>query len=172
MKHILTKHDFPTDTLRNAVDDMADASPVALAAFNAEFGIPNDSLQAAQFAADAIFRGADTAEKVKAYVTKRLTVAPVVAAPVVMVGVPVLETESVSIVHVEPVTPLEPVTVRGKRGRKKNGSSDFCKALDAIQTAPAGASRRTVLDCIIAKGIKESSAVVYYWDYHTNGRRD
>lgn len=172
MKNILAKHDFPTDTLRNAVNDMDGASPVALAAFNAEFGINSESLAAAQYAADAIFRGADTAEKVKAYVTKRTAAPPVVAAPVVVVGVPVLETADVTIVHVEPVTPLDAAPVRGKRGRKKNGSSDFCKAMEAIEAAPPGSSRRALLDAIVAKSIKEASAVVYYWDYFTNGRRN
>jgi hypothetical protein len=188
MRDLLTKHGIPTASLAAAVAFLNDAPASTITAFNAEFRLTptdEDALSVARFAADAVFKGATAVDKVVGYVAKRmLGAAPAVdkPAPVVMTGVPVLADVDVVVAPVlPPVVQKEAapaVTVKGRRGRKRLGNSDFCKAVAAIESAPAGAERATLLDLICAQAsanggtIKRSSAVVYYWRYHTLGERE
>lgn len=175
MQTIMTKHGIPTATLALAVAFLNDADATTVTAFNAEFGLTpsrNDATAVARFAADAVLRGADTIGKVSGYVFKRMTGVVTAPAPIIIVAAPVVQTEDVTIVEVETLDAAPVVTLRGKRGRKKNGKSEFCKAVKVIQDSPATASRRLLLDCMVAAGIKEQSAVVYLWRYKTKGERE
>ncbi len=179
MRNLLTKHGIPTDTLSNAVGHLASVEDSVVEAFNREFGLTmrgNDALSAARFAVDAIFRGAEAVDKVVGYVAKRMTwmteKPAVKPAPVVMVGVPVVDTPEVTIVPVVVMDHAETaVVVKGRRGRRRLGNSDFAKAVGIIE-ANSGVDRQTTIDCIVAAGIKESSAAVYMWRYHTKGERE
>lgn len=181
MRNLLTKHGIPTTNLAAAVEFLNEAPESTANAFAAEFGLKmtgNEALTAARFAADAIFRGAGAVDKVVGYVAKRMTGMPASAAPVapvrvVMVGQPVVDNESVTIapVVVEAGTPTTAPTVKvkGKPGRKRLGNSDFCKAVAAIE-ASKSKDRQALLDCIVAAGIKQTSAVVYLWRYNKGER--
>ena len=176
MLNLLNKHGIPADTISNAVCFLNSADDDIVTAFNHEFGLTmegDDALSAARFAADAIFRGATSVAKVVGYVAKRMTgqADTPQAKTVVMVGAPTVETavDIVQMHHTDPEGEL--VAVKGKRGRKRLGNSDFAKAVSIIQTNHL-ASRQTVIDCLIAANIKESSAAVYYWRYHTKGERE
>lgn len=184
MRDLLTKYGIPSNTLVAAVNALNEASEETIEGFNREFGITttgDDALSSARFAADAILRGADTTAKVVAFVGKRmLGQAAALAAPtsVMVVGQPVVDTPTVTIVPVEeqPVAveagaeAAPVVKVKGRPGRKRLGNSDMCKAVAAIESAPKGALRDEVLNCIIAAGIKKSSAVVYLWRYNKGER--
>jgi hypothetical protein len=189
MRNLLTKHGIPADTLSNAVEFLTSADDATVRAFNREFGLTmtgSDAVSAARFAADAIFRGAGAVDKVVGYVAKRMTgmaasAAPVAAERVVMVGAPVVDSPEVVIVPVVTIPTSPSVTckdgkvtalkVKGKRGRKRLGDSDFAKVVGIIEANPK-AERQTVMDCIVAAGIKQSSAAVYLWRYHTKGERE
>lgn len=177
MRNILTKHGIAATNLRDAVEFLNSADDSKVEAFNREFGLHMsgaDALSAANFAADAIFRGATAVDKVVGYVAKRMTGMAVQAAPVapermVVVGVPVVDTPEVTIVPVVVLSDAPVVSVKGRRGRKRLGNSDFAKVVGIIE-ANAGQERRTVLDCIVAQGIKDSSAAVYLWRYNKGER--
>ncbi len=175
----LTKHRIPATNIAAASAFLNAAPEATLAAFNAEFGLTpdeDDALAVARFAADAVLRGAGAVDKVVAYVAKRMMgIAPkpvIAASPVTVVGAPVVDTPEVVIAPVVEIpTETAPVIkVKGKRGRKRLGNSDMCKAVAAIESAPTGADRQVLLDCIIAAGIKQSSAVVYLWRYNKGER--
>jgi hypothetical protein len=172
MRDLLTKHGIPTDTLVSAVHFLNEAPDKTVKAFNAEFGLTPpaaDALSAARFAADALFKGA-TVDKVAGYVGKRLLGLTPQPAPIIIAAAPpIVETETVTVVQVASEQSAFP-TVKGKRGRKKLGNSDMCKAVAAIESADKKADRQTILDCIVAAGIKKASAVVYLWRYN-NGER-
>lgn len=185
MRNLLTKHGIPADSLPGAVDFISAASEDAVLAFNAEFGITmtgHDAFTAARFAVDGIYRGAAAVDKVVGYVAKRMTGAPEKAVQkpvtVVMAGAPVVDTPDVTVAPVVAVTESDGRTeavpvikVKGRRGRKRLGNSDFCKAVAALGALPATADRKTMLDCLVSKGIKRTSAVVYLWRYN-NGERE
>jgi hypothetical protein len=182
MRDLLTKYGIPTDTLVSAVHFLNEASEKTVKAFNAEFGLTPpaadalsaarfaaDALSAARFAADALFRGA-AVDKVAGYVGKRLLGLTPQPAPIIIAAAPpIVETETVTVVQVASEQSAFP-TVKGKRGRKKLGNSDMCKAVTAIESADKKADRQTLLNCIVAAGIKQASAVVYLWRYN-NGER-
>ena len=184
MRDLLTKHGIPSDNLSAAVDFISAASEEKVSAFNAEFGFnlnDDDATTAARFAVDAIYRGAATVDKVVGHVAKRMTGAPekAAAAPVTMVmaGPAAVDNSEVTVAPVEAVTEGDgqteaapAVKVKGRRGRKRLGNSDFCKAVSIIQSLPANADRKTVLDCLVAQNIKQTSAVVYLWRYNKGER--
>lgn len=174
----LSKHRIPATNIAAATNFLNSAPEATLVAFNAEFGLTpadEDALAVARFAADAVLRGAGAVDKVVAYVAKRMmgiAPKPVIAASPVIVGAPVVDTPEVVIAPVVelPAETAPVIKVKGKRGRKRLGNSDMCKAVAAIEGAPTGADRQTLLDCIIAAGIKQSSAVVYLWRYNKGER--
>ena len=180
MRNLLTKHGIPDTTLIAAVDFLNVADEATVEGFIREFKLTmngRDALAAARFAADAIFRGAGAVDKVVGYVAKMMTgFAPKPAAravPVTMTGGPVVDMSEVVLVPVEPtvreeVAPV--IAVKGRRGRKRLGDSDFCKAVSAIEGAPKDIGREGLLNCIVAQGIKQSSAVVYLWRYNKGER--
>ena len=180
MRDLLNKHGIPADSLPEAVDFVSSASEDAVQSFNAEFGIKLsglDAITAARFAVDAIYRGAGAVDKVVGYVAKRMLAGPEKAAQkpstVTTVGAPVVDTPEVTVAPVVPIvdgSAAPPVKVKGRRGRKRLGNSDFCKAVATIDAMAPGADRNTILDCIVASGIKRSSAVVYLWRYNKGER--
>ena len=169
MRTILEQHTIPTTTIAAAVAAMTSMDDNLLVSFCNDFGLTptaDDALTTARFAADAVFRGAVDKAAVVAYVRKRLLGQAVVNAPIIVIGVPVVDTPDLTVVQVtdaEPDTSAAPV--KYGRGRRKNGKSDFCKAVATIEAAGAAASRETVLQCLVASGIKQTSAVVYLWRY-------
>lgn len=176
MRNLLTKHGIPTNTLTEALDFINESDTFSVQAFNKEFGLTmkgEDALVAARFAADAVFRGAASVDKVVSYVAKRmLGVAEKPApapAPVTVVGPAVVDTPDVTIVPVV-VMGESAVVVKGRRGRKRLGNSDFCKTARIIDANPA-ADRDTIKALVIAAGVKEASVPVYLWRYHTKGER-
>lgn len=176
MRNLLTQYGIPSDNLRDAVEFLNAADYDTAEDFIAEFGLKlygPDALSAARFAVDAVFRNADSTSKVVGYVSKMMTggASRAPQRPVTIVGVPVVETETVTIVPVEPEANAPAIVVKGRRGRRRLGNSDFCKAVVAIEAAPKDGGREGILDCIIAAGIKRSSAVVYLWRYN-NGERE
>lgn len=183
MRNLLTLHGIPSDSINSAVEFLNSAPDATIQAFIKEFDLNlkgADALVAARFAADAIFRDAKAVDKVVGYVAKRMTGMAEKPATtpfrVVMVGGPVVDTSEVSVVPVvalgesdgrAEVAPA--MVVKGRRGRKRRGDSAMCKAVKAIEASGAK-EREALLQCIIAQGIKESSAVVYLWRYNKGER--
>ena len=171
MREILTKHGIPTTNLMEVSEFISSADYPTIRDFNREFGLHiggrDDAESAACFAADAILRGATSVDKVVSYVSKRMTGQAAKPEPraytVVMAGPAVVDTPEVTIVPVV-VSKANTVTVKGRRGRKRLGDSDFCKAVSIIEANPK-ADRETLKACIIAAGINNSSAGVYLWRY-------
>jgi hypothetical protein len=188
MRSILLQQGIPAESLADAIDFLNSAPDATIEAFNAAFGMtPDDAdaLAVSRFAVDAIFKGAASVDKVVGYVAKRmLGIAPKPEAkpsPVVMVGAPVVDNEDVTVVPVVVMPEVREETVptikvKGKRGRKRLGDSDMCKAVAVIEATP-GVERATLLELICAqpsKGgglIKESSAAVYLWRYNKGERQ-
>lgn len=178
MRNLLTQYGIPDTNLRDAVEFLNVADGSVIESFTGNFGLNlygNDALTAARFATDAILRGAATEDKVKGYVSKMMTGgAARVHQRVTIVGAPVVETDEVVIAPVEPVVREEvapAIVVKGRKGRKRLGNSDFCKIVPVIEGAPKDAGRQGILNAIMAAGIKESSAKVYLWRYN-NGERE
>jgi hypothetical protein len=176
MLNVLTKYGIPTDTLVKAVNYLNDAPEAVIASLNSEFNLSPpkcDALATARFVADAIFRGA-TADKIPGYVGKRLLGQVPAPAPTVVVmnadALPVIdETEEYVVVQAAPTPEPALESVKGKRGRRKDGKSAMCKAV-AIIEKNAKADRHTILDAIVASGVKQTSAVVYLWRYNKGER--
>lgn len=177
MRDTLTKHGIPDTNVVAAVSFLNDADESVLNAFNHEFGLSpdeDDTLKVARFAATAVLNGAADVGAVKAFVSKRIIgIMPVLNAPVMVIGVPVVDTPEVTVTEVVEVSfdPTAPVVVHGRKGRRKNGKSEFCKAVKVIEAQPEGVTRKTILDAIVAEGVKASSAIVYLWRYN-KGERD
>lgn len=171
MREILTKHGIPTTNLMEASEYLAAAYPPDVKRFILEFNLAfpddDDSESAACFAVDAILRGATTVDKVVDFVAKRFSGQALKPEPraytVVMAGPAVVDTPEVTIVPVV-VSKANAVTVKGRKGRRRLGDSDFCKAVSIIETNPK-ADRDTLKACIIAASINNSSAGVYLWRY-------
>lgn len=179
MRDLLTKHGIPDTNIAAATAFLNSAPDKTVHAFIDEFDLSLDNrdvLTAARFAADAILRDAGSVDKVVGFVRKRMTgfvqkpEAPVVSVTTI-VGEPVVDTPDVTIVPVIEAGPAIAVKVKGKRGRPRNGDSDFCRAVAAIEKVGPAAERDTLLAAVTAqqssKGgkIKQSSAVVYLWRY-------
>lgn len=182
MRDLLTKHRIPTTNIAAASGFLSSASDETVAAFISDLGLSlsgSDALSAARFAADAILRGAGSVDKVVGYVAKRMTgTAPkpaVATSPVRIVGEPVVDTPEVVVAPVVMET-APAVKMKGKRGRPRLGNSDFCTAVAAIEAAPKGSDRATLLSLIAAQSsakggtIKDTSAIVYLWRYNKGER--
>ena len=171
MRHLLTKHGIPTTNLMEASDFITASYPPDVKRFLLEFTLAfpsdDDSESAACYAIDAILRGATSVDKVVAFVAKRFSGRDVKPEPraytVVTSGPAMVDTPEVTIVPVV-VSGANTVTVKGRRGRKRLGNSDFCKAVSIIEANPE-ADRDTIKACIMAAGINSSSAGVYLWRY-------
>ena len=83
-----------------------------------------------------------------------------------------MDTDEVTIVPVVVLGEADgrTVVVKGRRGRRRLGNSDFCKTARIIDDNPK-ADRETIKALVIAAGVKEASVPVYLWRYHTKGER-
>lgn len=181
MRTKLAEYGVPTASLPAAVEFLNTANEDKLTDICKGFGLTPkeaDLLTTAKFIADACIRLGDggSVDKVVGHVRRKTlgmaTTLPQPNAPVVVVGAPVVDSPEVTIAPVVPLATPEQEPVRRGRGRRKNGKSDFCKAVAIIENAGTGAERETVLKAMIAAGIKQNSAAVYMWRYHTKGERN
>lgn len=183
MKRLLIEYGIPMANMVEAMESVYHMSEKAQREFLQEFNLERVAsdmvLPATRFAVDAIHRGADTPQKVVAYVAKRLMGNPTVERPVqpTVVSGPTLSApvgdtgKTITATPVQPNAKVEGLVVKGRRGRKKLGNSDFCKAVGIIESN-LGLSRKKVAELMVAANIKESSANVYLWRYHTKGERE
>ena len=178
MKTILNEFSINTERLDRACLSI-DAMRTDIAQdFCGRFGLTptyDDAHSTARYVADAVIRGADSVDKVVGYVRKKVmgqTVKPVTLnVPVTIVGVPIVDNESVTISAVTETDPQTAPVVRHGRGRRKNGKSDFCKAVAVIERLGASSNRDLLLNAMIADGLNKSSAAVYLWRYMSKGER-
>lgn len=170
MRDLLTKHDIPDTTISAAVEFLNSAPDDAVESFTKEFGLSlnrTDTLSAGRFAADAILRGADSVDKVRGYIAKRMLGSPappvITITPVTLAGIPSVDN---SLVTVTPMVMDEvpSAPIKGKRGRPK--SKAFANAATLLDGLAHKAERAVMLDCLVAAGINKSSAAVYVWRYN------
>jgi hypothetical protein len=186
MRDLLTKHGIPATNLRDAVEFLTDKfendEELVVTTFLAEFKLTpqyDDMVSTAGHAVDAILRGAATVGKVVEHVGKRMIGLPVAvdkpvivpAAPVMVIADPVVDNEDVT------VTPVAtaPAAVKGRKGRRKLGNSDYCRAvaiLDKMLADGAQATREQQKAALVAANMADKSANHYLWRYHKLGLRD
>lgn len=193
MRDILTKHQIPTDNLPNAVAALNMADTTVTEAICAAFGLnltDDNALAASRYIAEAVIRLGDaaTTEKVVAHVKRKMPVMEVAAPVPAPVETETVENETVAeevespvstglgmfvstttVVNDMLVTALPTTEVKRGRGRPKNQNNDFAKAVSIIESL-GSVQRSTILDAIIASGIKKSSAQVYLWHYNKGKR--
>jgi len=182
MRSKLTDLGIPADSLNAALEFLNTAPNALLSDLCVAFGLTpklEDTLPTARFIADAAVRLGDggSVEKVVSHVRRKmLGIAPPPPAPVRVVGptvktiadvviAPVVEVKADAVeVEASPV-----VTPYAGRGRRRNGNSDFCKAV-AIIEATGSAERGVRLAALLAAGYNKSSAGVYLWKYNSGAR--
>lgn len=179
MKTTLNEFSVNTERLDRACLTIEAMNREKVLDFCGRFGLTpayDDAYSTARYVADAVIRGADSVDKVVGYVRKKVlgqTTKPVILnAPVTIVGQPIVDNEVVTITPVADTSPRTSPAVRYGRGRRKNGKSDFCKAVAVIERLGASTERDLLLSAMIADGLNKSSAAVYYWRYMTKGERD
>lgn len=180
MRTKLASLGVPADSLSAAVEFLNKADRSLHVEVCTAFGLNfdgADALTAARFVADACIRLGDggSVDKVVGHVRRKMTgMAPTLPppnAPVVVVGAPVVDNREVTIAPVIPLAKPQEEPVRRGRGRRKNGKSDFCKAVAIIEANMSG-DRSVQIGALLKAGITKSSAAVYLWRYHTKGERD
>jgi hypothetical protein len=172
MRDLLTKYGIPATNIADAAAFLNSASNGVVESFTKEFGLnlnTSESLTASRFAADAIFRGADTVGKVVGYVAKRMLGGPAPKSTgmvtMVLAGIPSVDNSNITVTPVMTINDAATAPIHGKRGRPRLGNSGFAKAVALLDTFGEEEERSVLLDCIIASGINEKSAMVYLWKY-------
>lgn len=178
MRNVLTQYGIPTDTLPKAITAVNAMDAGNVSKLCAEFGLSPEGDTAyacARYAAEAIVKLGDaaTVDKVVGHVRRKVAgMVSTVVAPVVVVGVPVVDNpeviiEPVTVLPTEEVVADKVVTVQPAycgRGRRPNANSGYHRTVAYMQANP-GKDRAEVIAELVASGMSKKSVYVYLWKY-------
>lgn len=167
MQDILNDYNVNSTSVSRAVQSINGMDEATLTRFNLEFGLsglPTDAIAtAAKYAAHAVINGAETPEKVEAFVRSKLgpslEAIEVEASPNVTPPAPEQEAE-------QEVAPAADTAPKRGRGRPKLAETAYDRARAIMEAQPDQSNRKALIEAVVNSGVKATSAAVYASRYY------